>query len=67
MSYNILHVVRDILTGKLELALPEQINHRRAQCNKCEARSTLNVCTACGCFLPAKIRVRASECPMERW
>jgi hypothetical protein len=67
MSYNIINVIRDIVTGELKLSTPEQVRVRRNVCSVCEARSALNVCTACGCFLPAKIRVEKSECPMDLW
>lgn len=68
MSYNILDVVKDAVTGNLEFAPDSVIAERRALCAACEVRNeTLDMCTICGCFIPTKIRLAKSECPMEVW
>ena len=67
-GYNILDAIKDAVTGNLEFADDETIAKRRALCDSCEVRNELvDICTACGCFIPAKIRLTESECPMELW
>ncbi len=43
-------------------------SERTAICNNCQHRyKRLNLCNACGCFLPAKTRVEDAQCPHEYW
>jgi len=68
MAYNIINVIKDAVTGNLKFASREIIADRRSICNNCEVRNeVIDVCTACGCFLPTKIRLTKSACPMELW
>jgi hypothetical protein len=67
MSYNIFDAAKDAFAGKLELVDDEIAQSRMDICNACEAKNDLNICTACGCFLPAKTKLAKSECPMEKW
>lgn len=67
-DYNVFNVVKDALAGELQFASPEVAQSRMDICNDCEARNKLtNVCTACGCFLPAKTKLAKSSCPMDLW
>lgn len=66
MSYNILHVIKDLVTGNLELAEKDVVRSRSATCGTCEAKSR-GICTACGCIIVLKVRVKNSECPMMLW
>lgn len=66
MSYNILGVIKDLLTGNLQFVDSQTKNQRMDICNSCEARK-LNFCSVCGCYLPAKTKLKKSECPMELW
>lgn len=68
MSYNIWDVAKDLVTGNLEYATHDVVEQRRAICEPCDARNTtLNTCTACGCLLPLKTKLKESTCPMELW
>lgn len=68
MSYGLLDAAKDFLTGSLEFASEDVVAKRIAICEPCEVRnSTLNTCTACGCFLPAKTKLLEATCPMELW
>jgi len=51
-----------ILTG-------EQIEKRRAVCMACPHLRTkpINYCSACGCPIASKTRLRASACPKGKW
>lgn len=67
-NYNLIDAAKNLVTGNLEIATDEVIIKRNAICDACEAKNHLaNVCTACGCFLPAKVRLAKSSCPMEKW
>lgn len=65
-DYNIIDAALDAASGKLELADKETVEKRRNICNGCEA-NVAEICTACGCIIPAKIRLAKSSCPMELW
>lgn len=68
MSYTIFQVVRDLVAGKLKFAPSATATERVSICNQCEVQNTkLHTCTACGCWLPAKVRLKESSCPMELW
>lgn len=66
MSYNILDVVRDIVSGELKFVPPETVSSRRTICHQCEI-ATLGVCTECGCLIETKIRLVKSDCPLGLW
>lgn len=67
-SYNIIDAAKDLVTGKLEFVSDEVAKERMDICKQCDARNdTINVCTVCGCFLPAKVKLKESSCPMEAW
>jgi hypothetical protein len=36
-------------------------------CNSCEHLTKLKVCSKCGCFMPAKVRMKRAECPILLW
>ena len=46
---------------------PEPFAQKRiAICRECE-HYRMFVCTQCGCFMPAKTRIRFTECPLKKW
>ncbi len=68
MSYGIIDVVKDLVTGKLKFVNRKIAKDRYAVCQSCEMRnSAANVCTVCGCYLPAKVILEKSSCPVEYW
>lgn len=40
---------------------------RMEVCNVCPFKTADERCAKCGCFLPAKTRVKKSSCPIGRW
>ena len=67
-SYTIIDVLKDLVTGKLTFTTRSVKEDRQALCTVCEVRDEArNICTACGCWLPAKVRLAKSSCPMELW
>lgn len=68
MSYNIFNAILDFFNGDLEFVTKTKAKERQAICNQCEAKNKkLNVCTICGCYLPAKTKLKESSCPMSQW
>lgn len=35
-------------------------------CNSCD-KKTLNICSVCKCFMPAKTMIASSACPDNKW
>lgn len=40
---------------------------RKIICKSCDQLSKLNTCNACGCFVPAKVFLAASDCKLGKW
>lgn len=36
-------------------------------CKSCEFFDERRFCSACGCFMPMKVREQGSECPHSKW
>ncbi len=37
-------------------------------CMRCDQYSKLNkTCRVCGCFMPAKVRLKNRNCPVQKW
>lgn len=45
---------------------PSELAQRLATCNQCD-QFKAGECTACGCNLKLKARMRSSVCPLEKW
>jgi len=68
MSYNLIQVLKDLLSGNISFANKQLAKDRTNICLSCEVRNTkLNTCTLCGCFLPFKTKLKKSNCPMGLW
>lgn len=66
MFTSILIGIKNILT--LNFADRQTAKDRIEVCNSCPAKhDSRNICTACGCYLPIKTRLKDSTCPMESW
>lgn len=43
-------------------------SERSKACDGCGLKNNvLNICNDCGCFLPAKQRVKDAQCPIDNW
>lgn len=42
-------------------------NERMAICKTCPKLTPIKLCRNCGCVMPAKVRLRHSECPELKW
>ncbi len=66
--YGIIQIVSDVVRNRLDIADDSVAQDRRAICANCEARNTtLNLCTACGCHIPAKTKLAQATCPKGQW
>lgn len=36
-------------------------------CKSCDQLNSLNFCKQCGCFMPAKVRLKGVSCPVGKW
>lgn len=67
-KYTIFHAIYDFCRSKLKYATASLTEERRQHCQACEMRNkTLNTCTICGCYIPAKTRLEEASCPMDVW
>ena len=52
---------------KLQLQqIQEMAEGRLALCQQCD-KYKKKFCTACGCFMPAKVRLKNVTCPLKKW
>jgi hypothetical protein len=40
---------------------------RLEACRTCDKMNSLMLCDQCGCFMPAKVRLKHSYCPIQVW
>lgn len=67
-EYTIFDVAKDLIRGKLQFASKATATSRIDLCKSCEVYdSEKKKCTVCGCYMPAKVRLQLSSCPMEKW
>lgn len=46
----------------------EELAKKRMEiCVKCDKLTERNYCGLCGCYMPAKVRSRKSNCVAEKW
>jgi hypothetical protein len=58
----------DFLKPGTEYASQELAAERLATCKACpDLISKVNVCKHCGCFMAAKTKLAAAECPVGKW
>ena len=36
-------------------------------CKSCPELTRIKTCSQCGCFMPAKVRLMRSSCPLGKW
>jgi hypothetical protein len=67
---NIIEGFTNLALSKVKLLVEEAVilsNERMNVCNKCPFKSKKNTCKKCGCFLPAKTKVKLEKCPINKW
>lgn len=63
--------LKEITDGWKNLIFPspevEALANKRASiCADCD-KNVANICSSCGCYLPAKLRSKDSTCPLNKW
>lgn len=43
------------------------IQIRKELCESCESYTALNTCSECNCFVPFRITVKNTRCPLYKW
>lgn len=52
----------------IEKLIPEYAQARKEKCLSCEAYNIeKNKCGKCGCYIPAKILLKPTKCPLGKW
>ena len=50
------------------LKAPDHIKEERMNiCKTCEHFTGLQRCKKCGCFMPAKVLLARTKCPLDKW
>ena len=47
--------------------MEELAKKRAAICVDCPKLKSNNICSVCGCYIPAKTRSKTSRCPLSKW
>lgn len=66
MIFSLWQGLKDFIRGDIvDKSISEQ---RYNTCLNCPAKHpTRKICTACGCYLPVKVKLKNSQCPMDMW
>lgn len=68
MSYNVFDAIKDTIFNPNDCwATEEEVKRRASICDECPFKGSMNRCTKCGCFLPAKVKYKNSTCPQGKW
>lgn len=51
----------------MDAATPEVIAARKEVCLACRPHYDFGVCSACGCYLAAKVKIASEKCPDGKW
>lgn len=66
--YGVFDIVKDVVSGGVDMAPPELREKRIAFCNGCEhLGSVLRDCKICHCFVDAKVTFMKAQCPIQKW
>lgn len=54
---------------KIRLVFSDKITQdtRYEKCKKCDKFTKLKFCKECGCFMPLKVKIAHSSCPLQKW
>lgn len=52
-----------------EMKAPDEVAHQRMTiCQGCpKFKPTMKICGSCGCYLPAKTKLKGATCPLNKW
>lgn len=80
MTYGIIDLAKDAVTGNVDIAPKELSAKRFALCEVCphfrknidghpdqHARIAGEKCNLCGCYMPVKTQLVKASCPAKKW
>lgn len=47
-------------------SIPDHAKRRAEVCSGCD-KNKKNICSECGCYIPAKTLVTGEYCPLDKW
>lgn len=54
--------------AKKRETVEKPLRQRRIEiCERCKKMTAFKFCKACGCFLPVKVFLKHTECPLDKW
>ena len=65
-AWNLAETLAAFVADGCQTTTRDEFAARLRICEGCDSRHE-NVCLACGCYLPLKARLRAADCPLEKW
>lgn len=57
----------DFVNPETEYAPDEVQNSRYETCESCDKLTVAKTCKECGCFMPAKVKLKEATCPLQKW
>jgi hypothetical protein len=57
----------DFVNPDTEYVTEDEQQNRYATCEDCPHLTVAKTCTQCGCFMPAKTKLKYAVCPIEKW
>lgn len=57
----------DFVNPETEYLTEEDQAKRMSVCEECEKLTVAKTCKECGCFMPAKVKLKHSACPLGKW
>jgi hypothetical protein len=57
----------DFVNPKTEYVDEIKEKERLDICKDCDKLTAANTCKECGCFMPAKVKLKYAECPTNKW
>lgn len=68
MTYNLIDVIKDELTGTAQYVSKEEKLRRLNICQTCtHLTKVTHQCGLCGCFVSAKTKYKEAECGDGKW
>jgi len=58
-------IVRE--SGTEANAMHDKARMRLEVCKRCPLFSAMSTCSACNCYMPAKVQIDHATCPQKRW
>lgn len=57
----------DFVNPETEYCSEEEQTKRYDICEGCDKLTVAKTCKECGCFMPAKVKLKHAVCPLNKW